>query len=618
MRIKMKHRLFLLIMLPFLATLGFVANLLLNKYHSLKSIEHIVELYQISDDISRLIKFVQLDKARATLLIKEIVNPTVFSDFEKLDEELQEAIGNIINRIKNYPSDTLIISSLNHTLTELNHIVEKHKLIENKQIDLAQISQYYESINDQLIASFSYIVNDIQNIALTQLLETTPLSQSIFLRFIMIHLRVDTNFARTLVYVTLSENGQISTSEYNQFIELRGRQQAYKQIYFEFAPDREDELFNATTRAPASMIVSMESLIYKSGPNVNIAIDPLMWWRNMSAYIDSLRAVEKQLYYKSIEESHDLIASIKSNILWTIIIIGLALGFAIYQILRSFRWLSNQLQHETKILTESVQEILVTVHDISNTTAQTANAINQTTNTIEELKNTGQDVSNKAKNASEILANTMDVLQQSEHAIDETIQGMNRIQDDMQTIHLAIIKLNEHNQLIGDIINTVNDLAEQSHLLAVNAAIEATRAEAQGKGFVVVAQEMHSLAEQSKQATIQIRKILHDIQNSMTAAVQATGQGAQTVIQGAHHSAQTNQSIRALAQKIASVVKAAEQIVTSSQKQLLGTQQVTRAMESIQKATDQQVNNMHQIEGRIANLNEVGQTLRDIIKEYRY
>src|SRR4030067_173625 len=103
---------------------------------------------------------------------------------------------------------------------------------------------------------------------------------------------------------------------------------------------------------------------------------------------------------------------------------------------------------------------------------------------------------------------------------------MHRIQEQMESIAQSIVRLSEQGQAIGEIIATVNDLAEQSNMLAVNAAIEAAKAGEQGKGFAVVAQEVKSLAEQSKQATAQVRTILGDIQKATSGAVMATEQGS--------------------------------------------------------------------------------------------
>ena len=111
----------------------------------------------------------------------------------------------------------------------------------------------------------------------------------------------------------------------------------------------------------------------------------------------------------------------------------------------------------------------------------------------------------------------------------DVVSGMERIRTQMEAIAESMVRLSEQGQTIGQIIATVEDLAAQSNLLAVNAAIEAAKAGEQGKGFGVVAQEVKSLAEQSRQATDRVRTILGDIQKATTAAAMATEQGGKAV-----------------------------------------------------------------------------------------
>jgi methyl-accepting chemotaxis protein len=194
---------------------------------------------------------------------------------------------------------------------------------------------------------------------------------------------------------------------------------------------------------------------------------------------------------------------------------------------------------------------------------------------------------------------------------------MKHIQDQMESVAASIVRLSEQSQAIGEIIATVSDLAEQSNLLAVNAAIEAAKAGEQGKGFAVVAQEVKGLAEQSKQATAQVRAILNDIQKAMSAAVMATEQGSKAVQAGVQQSAEAGQAIRMLAESIAESAQAATQIAASSQQQLVGMDQVAGAMENIKQASAQNAAGMKQVETTAQNLRDLGQKLKQLVEQYR-
>ncbi|MBM4258304.1 MAG: hypothetical protein FJ147_20710 [Deltaproteobacteria bacterium] len=185
-----------------------------------------------------------------------------------------------------------------------------------------------------------------------------------------------------------------------------------------------------------------------------------------------------------------------------------------------------------------------------------------------------------------------------------------RARDQIRSIADSVLQLGTQTQAISDIITSVNELAEQSNLLAVNAAIEAANAGEQGKGFTIVAREVKRLAEQSKQATAQVRSLLSEIKKASTAAVLVTEQGAKTVEIGVQQSLEAGESIRALSQGIVEASYAVTQIAVSSQQQLVGIDQVSTAIVNIRTASQQNTVGIKQVEEAVRNLQHVGQSLQ--------
>jgi methyl-accepting chemotaxis protein len=161
----------------------------------------------------------------------------------------------------------------------------------------------------------------------------------------------------------------------------------------------------------------------------------------------------------------------------------------------------------------------------------------------------------------------------------------------------------------------VSDLAEQSNLLAVNAAIEAAKAGEQGKGFAVVAQEVRNMAEQSKQATVQVRGILNDIQKAISAAVMATEQGSKIVDSGVSQSNEVSQTIKVLADNANSSAQSALQISLSLQQLHTGMDQVSSAMENIRVASQQNVVGVKQTEKASISLRGLGEDLSRLVQQ---
>ncbi len=278
------------------------------------------------------------------------------------------------------------------------------------------------------------------------------------------------------------------------------------------------------------------------------------------------------------------------------------------------RAITLQLRETIAQLSASSAEILATTSQLAAGAAQTSASVTETTATVEEVKQTAQLSSQKARYVSESAQKVAAVSDTGRDSVEGTIDGMHRIQGQMETIAETIVRLSEQSQSIGEIIATVSDLAEQSNLLAVNAAIEAARAGEQGRGFAVVAREVRSLADQSKQATTQVRSILGEIQKATTAAVLATEQGHKAVETGMTQSASAGDSIRMLADSISEAAQAATQIAASSQEQMVGMDQVALAMENIKRASLQSVAGTRQAESAAQNLHELGRRLNAMIE----
>ena len=293
------------------------------------------------------------------------------------------------------------------------------------------------------------------------------------------------------------------------------------------------------------------------------------------------------------------------------------LGQALATMVSTLRSSTTRLAESVNTLAASASEILAATTQVASGAAETGTAIAQTTTTVEEVKQTAQLASQKARLVSDSAQKATQVGQAGRKSVSAAIEGMRHIQNQMETIAETVVRLSEHSQSIGEIIAAVNDLAEQSNLLAVNAAIEAAKAGEHGRGFSVVAQEVRSLAEQSRQATAQVRGILHDIQKSTTAAVLATEQGSKAVEAGMRQSTEAGDAISQLSGTVNEAAQAATQIAASSQQQLVGTDQVALAMQNIKQASMQNVSATRQAETAAHNLNQIGGTLKEIVARYR-
>lgn len=294
------------------------------------------------------------------------------------------------------------------------------------------------------------------------------------------------------------------------------------------------------------------------------------------------------------------------------------------ELAKSFKKMQDNLRKQLGEITEGVNvlsssssEIMAMVSQLASGSAETATSISETTTTIEEVKQTAEVSVQKANEVSETAQKISLISKDGKKSMEKTIEGMNKIKHQMESIASIVIQLSEKSNTIGEIANNVNDLAEQSNLLAVNAAIEAAKAGEQGKGFSVVAQEIKNLAERSKGSTVQIRSILADIQKEITSAVLATEQGGKVIDAGLELSSTASEVISMLAAGVEQTSEANMHIAASSQQQLTGMDQISTAMENIKEASGQASEGTMQAEESVSELKNLGEKLLQILKQYK-
>jgi len=303
-----------------------------------------------------------------------------------------------------------------------------------------------------------------------------------------------------------------------------------------------------------------------------------------------------------------------SRAFWTVLIVaGLALASGVTIAWSLTRSITRPLRDAIGTLASSSTEIVAATTQQASGTAEEATAVQETSTTVDEVKQTAQVSSQKARAVSETAQKAAQISQEGRRAVEDTVKGAQEAKARMETIAERILQLSEQGQAIGEIIATVNDLAEQSNLLAVNAAIEAAKAGETGKGFAVVAAEVKALAEQSKQATAQVRAILSEIQRATQGAVMAAEQGVKASDAGVAVAAKAGDAIRLLTDSLTESSQAAQQILVSAQQQAAGTDQIALAMQNIQQASTQNMASTRQVERAAQDLNELAQRLRALV-----
>jgi methyl-accepting chemotaxis protein len=216
----------------------------------------------------------------------------------------------------------------------------------------------------------------------------------------------------------------------------------------------------------------------------------------------------------------------------------------------------------------------------------------------------------------EAAARSNDVAIEGQAAVGTARQGMIDLSTKVDTIAQRILALSEQTQAIGEIVATVGDLADQSNLLAVNAAIEAAKAGEQGRGFAVVAQEVRNLADQSREATAQVSGILGEIQKAANSAVLVTEQGTRDVATAVEKVEQAGAVIDQLAATAAEAAGLARQIAASAGQQRVGVDQIGTGIANVGQVSNQTVAAARQLQQEAEGLTRLADHLEALTRRF--
>ena len=261
-------------------------------------------------------------------------------------------------------------------------------------------------------------------------------------------------------------------------------------------------------------------------------------------------------------------------------------------------------------ISSSSEEMAAGAQEQSSQTAEVASAVEQMTKTIVETTKNSARASESAKNAGTIAKDGGKV-------VSETIEGMNRIADVVKNSAVIVQALGKSSNEIGEIVQVIDDIADQTNLLALNAAIEAARAGEQGRGFAVVADEVRKLAERTTKATKEIATMIRQIQKDTEGAVVSMNEGTTEVEKGKVLADKAGQALKQIISGAEEVVDISTQVAAASEEQSSAAEQISRNIESISSVTNQSASGVQQIARAAEDLNRMTVNLQDLIARFK-
>ena len=234
---------------------------------------------------------------------------------------------------------------------------------------------------------------------------------------------------------------------------------------------------------------------------------------------------------------------------------------------------------------DNVKQFFTDVQEISRSSNYIANTLDSTTAHIQEVSASAQTIADRSHEAATDSAETAAIAGEGKNAVSETIDTMESIKDEVLGLEDVIENLNSASKQIGEIVNTITNIAYQTNLLALNAAIEAARAGEHGQGFTVVANEVKKLAEESGEAAEDISKKIKEMLTKTGKAVETINRGATKVIEGVNIANLAGNNLDKIVTSVANVNKMIQDISNASTEQSQNIDSLRGSIESITGAT---------------------------------
>jgi methyl-accepting chemotaxis protein len=263
------------------------------------------------------------------------------------------------------------------------------------------------------------------------------------------------------------------------------------------------------------------------------------------------------------------------------------LGNALNHMVESLAAMASSVTQSSNVMLDTAKKVKAAVADQSSGATQQASAVNEATTTLEEINATAQQNLDKVTGLYDVTKLAKSEGNDGLVAVEKAIIAMHDIHGNMEGISTHITELNERLKQIEEINDTVDDLAQQSRMLALNASIESAKAGESGRGFSVVAEEVKELAEQSRQAAAQVKSILTEVNRASNRAVQAVVAGNAGADNGADLTERAGSVLQGLNKVINDAALSSQQIVAAIRQETAGIDQIRIAMQEINTVTGQ-------------------------------
>jgi methyl-accepting chemotaxis protein len=651
-------KLLLMVIAPILGLLVFSVRDVNDKYHLLGSINETRTLTGLAVRVGALSHEMQKERGLSSGFIN--------ARGEKFRDELlkqRELVNGELEKTGQY------VTANGSELDSVKTMLEAAKSGQEKLKDIRASIDLLKLEGKDSFAFYTALIKSYMDVvaAVSNTSKNHEIMKAATAYYAFVKAKEETGKERATLNAVLSA-GAFNDEMFQRSLTILAAQKNYLDLFRQYATPAQQAAYDTKSTSDAfRKAEELRGATLAQGMAGGFKVTPELWFSTITGKINLMKEVE-DLLAKDIMTAADQLAdgarkSLAFSIALAAILGGLAL-LAGFLVMRSITQPLSRMLHMLKDIAEGegdlthrleegrkdefgelshwfnrfVDNIHTIVSQVAGTTGQVSTAAHQLQATAEqiataaeevacqtvtvatageEMSATSNDIAHNCSLASEISHRANETASGGSQVVQETLEGMQQIAERVQESARTVESLGARSDQIGAIVVTIEDIADQTNLLALNAAIEAARAGEQGRGFAVVADEVRALAERTTRATKEIAEMIKGIQRETAGAVGSMENGVREVEKGMESSRKSGDALQQIVEAIGEVSMQVHQIATAAEEQTATTSEISSNIHQITDVVSETARGAHDTAAAASQLSTLAMDLQRMVGRFK-